>query len=409
MQIYTGMYIISANIYRQVLSMDNRPIRLKLLRGLLGDEVFSALSRCGEDGENSLADLLFLFYNRKKFPEAGLDVCKYTEKLILCDDNALSRALAAGRDCDDIIRRAFFSDIREINGMLSAVKGEWVVFSGGLFGGGSEDGIYSFLKKYHAENGYGIFTQSYAFARSGGTLLPLSCGGANAPSLEGLKDYAAEKQAIDDNVCAFIKGLPCPDMLLYGERGTGKSSTVHAIARSHFKDGLRLIELPGHDGGELAAVRRSVADSPLKFLILFDDISIDSADGDLPRLRYNLEGTADIAANTLIAATSNRRHIVNEKFSDREDAVHADDIMDEQLSLSDRFGLKVFFPATGKAEYLSIVRQLADDEKLGIAEAELAARAEKWAILNGGRSPRAARRLIDRLAACKALGIRPQF
>ena len=106
------------------------------------------------------------------------------------------------------------------------------------------------------------------------------------------------------------------------------------------------------------------------------------------------------SANVMIAATSNRRHILKENFSDRENSVHASDTMEEQLSLSDRFGLTVLFSSTGKAAYLSIVKQLAQDRKLGMAEEELFSLAERWALYKGGRSPRRAKQFVDYIYAC---------
>ena len=115
------------------------------------------------------------------------------------------------------------------------------------------------------------------------------------------------------------------------------------------------------------------------------------------------------SANVMIVATSNRRHIVKENFSDRDNSVHARDTMEEQLSLSDRFGLTVYFSSTGKAEYLSIVRQLAQDAGITIPDERLCALAERWALLKGGRSPRRARQCIDYLYACQAKGTEAFF
>ena len=149
---------------------------------------------------------------------------------------------------------------------------------------------------------------------------------------------------------------------------------------------------------------------PFKFFLFIDDLSLEERDDKVTSLKASLEGSlSEKGSNVMIVATSNRRHILKENFSDRENSVHARDTMEEQLSLSDRFGLTVCFSSTGKAEYLSIVRQLAADRKLEIGEEELFALAERWALVKGGRSPRRAKQFIDYVYACTAKQIPIEF
>lgn len=150
-------------------------------------------------------------------------------------------------------------------------------------------------------------------------------------------------------------------------------------------------------------MKEVLAHLPFKFFLFIDDLSLEERDDKVTSLKASLEGSLnEKGANVMIVATSNRRHIVKENFSDRENSVHAKDTMEEQLSLSDRFGLTVCFSSTGKKEYLSILRQLAADRNLDLPEEELFALAERWALLKGGRSPRRARQFIDYAYACKA-------
>ena len=194
-------------------------------------------------------------------------------------------------------------------------------------------------------------------------------------------------------------------MLLYGDKGTGKSSTVHAMLNKYAQQGLRAVEIRKDQIPEINAVKELLAALPFRFLLFIDDLSLEERDGKVTALKAGLEGSMhEKSSNVMIVATSNRRHILKENFSDRENSVHARDTMEEQLSLSDRFGLTVCFSSTGKAEYLSIVRQLAADAKLQMDENTLFALAERWALSKGGRSPRRAKQFIDYVYACQVKG-----
>lgn len=193
-------------------------------------------------------------------------------------------------------------------------------------------------------------------------------------------------------------------MLLYGDRGTGKSSTVHAMFNKYCNRGLRLIEINPHGIDKISDIRQKTASLKLKFLLFIDDLALAENDERASVLKSAIEGTAQGGGNVMIAATSNRRHIVNEKFTDRENSVHKSDNIEEQLSLSDRFGLTVLFSSTDKACYLSIVDQLAADRGITLEVEKLKTLAERWAILNGGRSPRRAKQFTDFVFACQKSG-----
>ncbi|MDE5766868.1 MAG: ATP-binding protein, partial [Clostridia bacterium] len=199
----------------------------------------------------------------------------------------------------------------------------------------------------------------------------------------------------------FIDGLPYSHMLLYGDRGTGKSSTIHAMLNRYCDNGLRLIEVEKDNLKDIKKIKQQVADLPLKFIIFIDDLALSEQDEKNSLLKSAIEGSLLNGKNVMIVATSNRRHVIKESFSDRENSVHPADSIEEQLSLSDRFGLTVMFSSTDKASYLSIVRQLAKDYRLTTSDKSLEALAERWAIINGGRSPRRAKQFIDYVYACE--------
>ena len=257
------------------------------------------------------------------------------------------------------------------------------------------------LTEFFRRNGFGIFVGHKAFTFQNGNLIPVQ--NTSNISLFDLKDYAFEKQQIEDNVISFMKRLPFSNMLLYGDKGTGKSSTVHAMLNKYASEGLRAVEIPKEQVCEVNRVKAMLAQLPFRFILFIDDLSLEENDEKVTSLKASLEGSIhEKTNNVMIVATSNRRHILKETFSDRNNSIHARDTMEEQLSLSDRFGLTVLFSSTGKTEYLSIIKQLAADCNIEMEETELFTLAERWAIDKGGRSPRRAKQFIDYVFACQA-------
>ena len=191
-------------------------------------------------------------------------------------------------------------------------------------------------------------------------------------------------------------------MLLYGDCGTGKSSTVKAIANEYAPQGLRLIELKKKQLHELPTIVETVSRNPLKFIIFIDDLSFTEDDDDFAALKAILEGSvSSSAANLVIYATSNRRHLVRETFSARQgDEIHFKDTMQELLSLSDRFGLTVTFQKPDKKTFLEVVSSLAKQYELEMPKDELDMKAEAFALARGGRSPRVAKQFIEYLKGC---------
>ena len=246
--------------------------------------------------------------------------------------------------------------------------------------------------------GYGIFSSAGMFRVEGDEILPVDA--ADSIVLDSFVGYVAERQKVFDNTRALVEGKPAANVLLYGDAGTGKSSTVKACANYFYRQGVRLIELRKDQLLSLSAVMGKIADNPLKFIIFIDDLSFNKNDDSFSMLKAALEGSASARAkNAVIYATSNRRHIVKESFSDREsgDEVHLSDTMQELLSLSDRFGLKVYFGKPDKNLYLEIVEELAKREGISMEREELFRRAEAFALGCGSRSPRAAGQFIDSL------------
>ena len=249
-----------------------------------------------------------------------------------------------------------------------------------------------------SKHGYGIFS-SYPMFRinDGGEISPiLSYDGVSLDSFIG---YDKEREAVIENTYAFLSGKPAVNVLLYGDAGTGKSSTVKAVVNHFYSEGLRLIELRKDQLDFLPYIMGRIVDNPLKFIIFIDDLSFNKNDDNFSMLKAALEGSASARAdNALIYATSNRRHIVRETFDDREGGdVHRNDTMQEKLSLSERFGLTVWFGKPSKQHYLDIVHGLAARYGIDLDPAILDMRAEEFALRRGNRSPRCAEQFIKSL------------
>ena len=254
------------------------------------------------------------------------------------------------------------------------------------------------LAEFYKKNGCGIFARYRAFIWRDGDVQPVLH--PDNIKLSTLKGYDIPRNTVVKNTLAFMKNIDSNNCLLYGDRGTGKSSTIKAILNEYYKDGLRMVEVPKDRLSEFPLLVDKIAAIPLKFIIFIDDLSFSGEDKSYAQLKAVLEGSlAARPENTLIYATSNRRHIIKETFSDRDgDDMHRNDSMQESLSLSDRFGMSVNFSKPDKEQYLEIVMSLAKECHIEMGIEELCTQAEKWAIQRGGRSPRAAKQFIKQLA-----------
>lgn len=248
-----------------------------------------------------------------------------------------------------------------------------------------------------SKHGYGIFSSHSMFRLDNdGSISPIVS--ADKTTLDSFVGYAQERALVIENTRAFTLGKPAANALLYGDAGTGKSSTVKAVANAFFEAGVRLIELRKDQLSALPYVMGRISDNPLKFIIFIDDLSFNKNDDNFSMLKAALEGSASAKAdNAVIYATSNRRHIVKETFDDREGGdVHRNDTMQEKLSLSDRFGLAVHFGKPTKALYLEIVHELAI--RYGVPlDQNLDTKAEEFALRRGNRSARCAEQFIKSL------------
>ena len=248
--------------------------------------------------------------------------------------------------------------------------------------------------------GYGIYAKHRMFYLDGyNRIIPVV--NPDQTRLSNLIDYKREQQIILDNTVALLEGKPAANILLSGDAGTGKSSTVKAVVNELHDRGLRILEVRKEQLHAIPAILDALNTNPLKFILFIDDLSFQKDDDNFSALKAILEGSVSAKSrNVVIYATSNRRHLVKESFSSRDgDDVHRNDTMQEIISLSERFGIQVTFQKPTKQVYLGIVHHLAKEKGIQMEDTELDMLAERYALGRGGRSARAATQFIDGLLA----------
>lgn len=258
-----------------------------------------------------------------------------------------------------------------------------------------------FLTEFYKDYGVGKFGLHKAFrvehTDKGVQIVPIL--NIAHVHLDDLVGYEIPKKKLVDNTEAFVYGRKANNCLLFGDAGTGKSSSIKAIANQYYDDGLRIIEIYKHQFQDLNDVISQIKNRNYKFIIYMDDLSFEEFEIEYKYLKAVIEGGLEKKPkNVLIYATSNRRHLVREKFSDKEerrDDLHASDTVQEKLSLVSRFGVTIFFCAPDKKEFGNIVKTLASRHNITMPEQELLLEANKWELAHGGLSGRTAQQFID--------------
>jgi hypothetical protein len=259
------------------------------------------------------------------------------------------------------------------------------------------------LADHYQRHGSGVFAQYRAFSWQSGGLTGIAY--PDPIRLEQLTAYDYPRQQLLQNTMALLKGYPALNVLLYGSRGAGKSSLVKALLTEFHPQGLRLVEVAKSKLQDLPQIVDVLRTAPQKFIIFVDDLSFEEDDDAFKALKVVLEGSITARPQNVVGyATSNRRHLVREYFSERprpsdQDEVQAWDTLQEKLSFSDRFGLTLTFEPADQPTYLQIVEHLAEQAGIALPPEDLKARSLRWATRHNGRSGRSARQFIDHLAA----------
>jgi uncharacterized protein len=262
------------------------------------------------------------------------------------------------------------------------------------------------LAAYYRQMGTGLFGVYRAFRWQSGAIAGISH--PDPIRLQDLARYEWQKAALVKNTEALLAGYPALHVLLYGSRGTGKSSLIKSLLHEYGDRGLRLIEVAKADLGDLPTIADRIRTLPQKFILFVDDLSFEEDDEAYKALKVVLEGNLTARPqNIAVYATSNRRHLIREFFGDRPaprdgDEIHAWDTVQEKLSFSDRFGLTLTFEPADQQTYLEIVHHLVKQEAIALDPQVLEQQALQWATRHNGRSGRTARQFVDYLSAEQA-------
>lgn len=398
------------------MNINNELRSLVIYRNLLDDEITQNLIDIFDilnDPENSFFEECVSLYSDlcSKLFEKEISLSDYILDLILYDENIFSK------QCSKVgfvnvkknLRDAAFHDLDILFSLcaLSAkdLKDEIRIsfpkekdFVSGLCEYAITDILYDkeAVGEFYEKNSFGVFAKYRAFLfNSDKSLKPVS--NLDDIKLSDLKLYEAQREKVIHNTLCLLEGTPCCNVLLYGDRGTGKSSTVKAVLNEYSSKGLRMVQLVKDNIMLLPDLMERLGEIPLKFIIFVDDLTFNENDYNFGAMKTVLEGSLNKQpSNIAIYVTTNRRHLIKETFSSREgDEIHRADTIDDTISLSERFGLTITFSIPNKDNYLEIVRQIAEDRNLPVENDELFKGAERFALLKNGRTPRIARQYVD--------------
>ncbi len=264
--------------------------------------------------------------------------------------------------------------------------------------------LSSEIAAHFYDQGFGLFGRFRAFRWNSRARSLEGVSSVDPIRLENLVGYDEQRKPLLENIQAFVKGKPANNTLIYGERGTGKSSTVKALLNTYHIEGLRLVEVLSAHLMDFPVILPHLRSRPEKFILFVDDLSFEENETAYKGLKAVLEGTLEASPkNVILIATSNRRHLIREFFDDRagglakDGEIHGADTVEEKLSLADRFGLVVSFYAPDQDTFFKMVDEWAKVEGIKLPPEQLHLRAAQWARFNNGRSGRAAKQFINDL------------
>ena len=270
-----------------------------------------------------------------------------------------------------------------------------------------ENEIFDIVTDFYKAYGVGMFGLNKAFriGREHDELVFTAINNTDSVLLSDLQGYEIQKKKLVDNTEAFVAGRKANNVLLFGDSGTGKSTSIKAIINEYYDQGLRMIEIYKHQFQDLSTVISRIKNRNYRFIIYMDDLSFEDFEIEYKYLKAVIEGGLETRPdNVLIYATSNRRHLIKESWNDKNDMehdgeVHRSDTLQEKLSLAQRFGVSIFYARPQQEEYFNIVRFLAKKHpEIRLEDAELCAKANQWELSHGGISGRTAQQFIDYLA-----------
>ena len=266
-----------------------------------------------------------------------------------------------------------------------------------------ENEFFNYVTDFYKAYGVGMFGLNKAFRVIGGdngvTFTPIN--NMDKVMLDDLIGYEIQKKTLVENTEAFVQGRKANNALLFGDSGTGKSTSIKAIVNEYYDQGLRMIEIYKHQFKDLSNVIASIKNRNYKFIIYMDDLSFEEFEIEYKFLKAVIEGGVETKPdNILIYATSNRRHLIKETWNDRNDmesnnGLHRSDTIEEKLSLVNRFGCQISYSKPSQKEFFDIVIGLARKNNVKMTDEELMAEANKWELSHGGISGRTAQQFIN--------------
>lgn len=316
-----------------------------------------------------------------------------------CAKNPTSQRIKAIEYDLSIVKELVSTNSERLKLELAESTGNKLFFRMPDYDNGSFDYDAEYFIDFIRKNGSGIFAKYRAFSYNG-KLKPIE--NPDPITLTDLKNYEVQRKQVLENTLCFINDKPAQNVLLYGDRGAGKSSTVKAIFNEYKQ--LRMVEISKEDIRLLPDLFELLGKTGLKFIVMIDDLSFSEVDDRFAALKAALDGSLSAKPeNILIYATTNRRKIVRETVAERE--ISAADAIDESMSLSDRFGLFITFSKPDKLLYLDIVHKLCEDKGITAEQSRVDEAAERFATRHSGRSPRAARQFVEWLSGRIELGL----
>ena len=380
---------------------------LCIFRALLSDSVISRLMKYLKSVENAdTAEKISLYsdFVSALYANNKVSLARHIHTVVGNNENAYVKIVGSGKAGSPTMKKCVDAELEILQSVADLTPAELqsaIEWNGFLpvFKAEKVDLANDYAKRTRniGKYGYGIYAKNHMFRIDNGKIVPVLHPDETA--LSDLIGYEREKKIILDNTKALLEGRAAANILLTGDAGTGKSSTVKAVVNELYKDGLRIIEVRKEQLHDIPSILDELSENPLKFILFIDDLSFQKDDDNFSALKAVLEGSVSAKSkNVVIYATSNRRHLVKEKFSDREgDDVHFNDTVQEIISLSDRFGIHITFNKPNKETYLDIVRSLANKKGIKCDTAELEIKAEQFALEKGSRSARAAKQFVESL------------
>jgi len=259
------------------------------------------------------------------------------------------------------------------------------------------ENLINALYRYYNTNGCGIFSRYNAFKYDNKKGL-IGIDSKDTVRFSDLVGYKIQQKTLIDNTEAFIKGHPANNVLLFGDKGTGKSSCIKALLNEYSSTKLRIIEISKEQLKDFSNIVSKIMKRAYKFIIFMDDLSFEEFEVEYKYMKSILEGSIEVKpSNVLVYATSNRRHLIRETWKEREESISVSEAMEEKLSLVDRFGITITFSAPDKQEYLDIIFNLAEKHNIQLSKEDLTREALRWEMKYNGRSGRTATQFINHL------------